>query len=724
VDEGTPVPPRLGLRLAAAAALSALTLGAVAVPSVLAGPSEAAPAAVASAGAADADTHADGSEHEHLADPATKRAGDPTPDHVDPAPPGVDVADRPSTAELLARLRAEERRKLERAGLTGAEADAVRADRVAAAEATGEPTAAAAGTVPDGTSALPGLTLHADRSCQGTGTDGNRVQAMYVVEADKPDRYASLLSVLRNEIANVDDTFALSSAKTGGNLRVRWVFDPATCEPVVQKVVVPAGSMVDFKTSIAAVQRTGSFTDPKRKYLMFADATVLCGIGHLYDDTDPVDNYNDGLRPMFSRVDSGCWYATSSQGSVAAHELMHNIGGVSSRAPNHSPYGHCTDDYDLMCYVDGPGVTMSKVCARAQEVLFDCNNDDYFSTAPVAGSYLATYWNTAQSSFLDTVPPPAGSGPDPAQPPPASTTQPAPSEPAPPVQPVPPAPDQPTVTVSGPASVRPGLPAELTATPSGSGTLTWSVQPADCVQGPTSGATLLLQCSTGRSGAVRATVTYTRLDGLAAQATHEVALTGSAATFTQTLAAAQRSLHPGQSTTLTAGVRYGSTPLLARVAVWSSTDRRVWRPLAGPVDTATSGALRVTVKPARTTYYRFSTAVPAGSGWSAAPAPTATVTVTRWPVRATVSGTSGRPDRVSGRLLNLRTGKAMAAKVVRLQYRTAGTKTWRTVRAYRTSSTGTVSARVQPRRHTYYRWVYAGTSTYLPRTSASVSFRY
>jgi hypothetical protein len=66
----------------------------------------------------------------------------------------------------------------------------------------------------------------------------------------------------------------------------------------------------------------------------------------------------------------------------------------------------------------------------------------------------------------------------------------------------------------------------------------------------------------------------------------------------------------------------------------------------------------------------------------------------------------------------------MAAKVVRLQYRTAGTKTWRTVRAYRTSSTGTVSARVQPRRHTYYRWVYAGTSTYLPRTSASVSFRY
>lgn len=90
--------------------------------------------------------------------------------------------------------------------------------------------------------------------------------------------------------------------------------------------------------------------------------------------------------------------------NVAAHEIMHTIGGVQITAPHsntpnytNGSSGHCSDEYDRMCEQG----TMQYICKdSSHNSRFDCNHDDYYSTNPPAGSYLATHWNTANSAFL------------------------------------------------------------------------------------------------------------------------------------------------------------------------------------------------------------------------------------------------------------------------------------------------------------------------------------
>jgi len=299
------------------------------------------------------------------------------PMHEDPLPAGVSLDDSTDTRALL-----------ERAGV-----------EQAALAASGLPVSAGA-TAPIGTPGIATLSAHVAPSCSGTGTDGKRVQVLYVHEASAPSRFVDVLPVLRNEVANVDDVFAVSSEQTGGGRRVRWVHD-ADCLPVVQDVTVPDGALgPDFWGTVNALQALG-FDDPNRKYLTFADANQFCGIGTLYNDTRLTDNYNDGYAASYARVDANCW---STAHSVAAHELTHNLGGVQQAAPHATTNGHCWDDADIMCYDDGSGIAVQQVCAAAQEDLLDCNHDDYFSTDPAPGTFLADNWNTASSSFLDTVP--------------------------------------------------------------------------------------------------------------------------------------------------------------------------------------------------------------------------------------------------------------------------------------------------------------------------------
>lgn len=233
-----------------------------------------------------------------------------------------------------------------------------------------------------------------------SGTDGARVQAVYAVAADEPDRYDEVLPSIRTWAGSVEQTFANSASAHGrGERHVRWVTD-RNCKVDVVKVVVSETGDDSFANTITEVKAAG-YDQADRKFLIWMDANKLCGIANMYnDDRDDVANYNNGAFPMYARVDSGCWGLDP---SVEAHELMHNLGAVQPSAPNSNGSGHCTDDADRMCYAEGDHTTTQR-CENSWESLFDCGGDDYFNPTPEAGTYLADHWNTADSRFLTSEP--------------------------------------------------------------------------------------------------------------------------------------------------------------------------------------------------------------------------------------------------------------------------------------------------------------------------------
>ena len=255
-------------------------------------------------------------------------------------------------------------------------------------------------------------------ACYGDGQSGNRVQAVYAAPADRPDRYDQVVGSIRRWAADTDAVVQSSAMKTGGTRRIRFVTDDS-CELVVQRVRLSASGDDTFQNTLNEFQAQG-LKRSDRKYLVWMDSNVLCGIASLYNDDRPsADNANNG-RPgipgSVSRIDNGCWGLGSRGESVEAHELMHSLGAVLPSAPNASSGGHCSDDSDRMCYQDGTVGTLRSVCPSSHEAIFDCGNDDYFHTSPRPASYLALRWNAANSSFLSSAP----SEPSTAPPPPSN----------------------------------------------------------------------------------------------------------------------------------------------------------------------------------------------------------------------------------------------------------------------------------------------------------------
>jgi hypothetical protein len=234
--------------------------------------------------------------------------------------------------------------------------------------------------------------------CEGDGQSGFRIQVLYVHGADVPSRYDEFRTSIQGWVAAMGQIVQAGAAETGGFRSPRFVHD-ATCQPTVTAVEVSPAGDGSFDATITAL-KTNGFNRTDRIYLAFVDTTAAgyCGIGTVWnDDRANLDLNRNNVGPAFSRVDAGCW-----SGEVAAHEVMHNLGGVQHSAPNASGGFHCVDEWDVMCYQDGPRASARVVCPdqTRDETGIDCNNDDYFHTNPPARSYLATHWNPANSRFL------------------------------------------------------------------------------------------------------------------------------------------------------------------------------------------------------------------------------------------------------------------------------------------------------------------------------------
>jgi hypothetical protein len=504
-------------------------------------------------------------------------AGDPAMVmHMDQPAPGVVLGTAPSTGQLREAVAADEFPGTAVVSAVGAAASVL----LEAAVPAGEP-------------GVSSLARHVAPSCSGTGRDGNRVQVIYAVEAGSTDRYAQLLTSLRSWVADVDDTFAASAERTGGGRRVRWVHQD--CVPVIKREVLPAGALNGFNATISALKARG-YDSPTRKYLVFADASQLCGVANLYADSAKTGNANDGAYPQYARVDSPCWAFERGWHSVAAHEVMHMLGGIQDDAPHSTQAGHCHDETDVMCYDDGGTASgMLDVCTGSED-LFDCRNDDYFHTNPAAGSYLARSWNPADSSFLDSVAGPAKA---------------------------------PVVSISGPASMRAGLSTTYTAKSTARAmTYRWAAEPAACLPGGRSAATVRLTCPSWYTGKVQLTLAASAPGTATTRASKTVALLRSPkAAFDAKVKPAAATVKRGEAVKVAVQLRYGNRPVRGTVSLYAKTGDGAWRKITTAKDTGADGRSSWTLRPRQRTQYAAGVANAAGDGWNDANSTRATVRI-------------------------------------------------------------------------------------------------
>ena len=231
-------------------------------------------------------------------------------------------------------------------------------------------------------------------------------------------RLTTYAEAIRRSVAGVDELFRVSAAQVTssggvpGNRHVRWGMTGG-CKLRITSAAMGSGVEHQFGAVKTELVRQGIVTS-SRKYLAYVDdGACLGGIAERANSSIPGATNPSNQGGHLAIVIGDCFTAYHPYGgygaTLAAHELMHTLGGVQNDAP-HTTKGHCWDDAaeshrgaDIMCYQDDLGTPTSKFfqrCARTYPEKFDCGVDDYFNPYPKSGTYLTTHWNTARNVFL------------------------------------------------------------------------------------------------------------------------------------------------------------------------------------------------------------------------------------------------------------------------------------------------------------------------------------
>ncbi len=229
---------------------------------------------------------------------------------------------------------------------------------------------------------------------------GPRVQVVYLYAEGQADDLSERRASLRDAAAQVDAVVEASARRTGGVRHVRFRTG-ADCALDVKAVAVPK---VDVAANLAAVKAAGALAAGDVA-LAFVGPSLgtFSGDATRPDDDRPGAANTSNLGGQLGAVGYGFW--GSVEGPTAV--LVRALGAVATGAPHASASGGCSEGLDPLCYDDlAIPQALTEECGPLGRYLLDCRNDDYFSTAPVAGSWLESHWNVADSVFLSAAAPP------------------------------------------------------------------------------------------------------------------------------------------------------------------------------------------------------------------------------------------------------------------------------------------------------------------------------
>jgi hypothetical protein len=255
-----------------------------------------------------------------------------------------------------------------------------------------------------------------------------QIKLVYAHAHDQPDDFNRWKDALQTDVSRIEQFLSL---QTGGRRALR--FDMGTeCGPQyvdIQDVHLPSDrtayvSGSDDQNFYAVAGDVASVVDTSsRDVFVLADGLTaddpdpadddgvngVWGIAEVSpDDTAGSGNFANqgGLTGMMLTPRSATPNASDWQPTVMLHEITHNLGGVQQSALHSTPFAHCWDGSDVMCYPDGSSGSQpytSTVCptiAGAIPQTYDCGRDDYFNPDPAPGSYLAGHWNVYTSAFM------------------------------------------------------------------------------------------------------------------------------------------------------------------------------------------------------------------------------------------------------------------------------------------------------------------------------------